>query len=553
MEPLLAQGLTAVSMLHEQLNKLGNTKIMSYRSTNMSKKIGFQRHRLNSAFLALLLSSAGGTLKAQENRESDSALYRQINIVSDQLSVALLQDPNLINPWGTSFSATSPFWVNNAGSGLATLYSITNDAAASPIVTKQALQVRIPGQGKPTGQIFNNTTNFNGNAFLFVSLDGVISGWRSALGTNAEVLATRQNAAYTGATIVTANQNSLLLAANFAERTIDVFDGDMQLIVQLTDPNAPAPYAPFNVHSIGGTIYVAYARQDADPNGNPEGRGSGFINILDLSTQNFHRFISGKEVGGQLRAIDAPWGLAVAPSTFGQHADELLVGNFGSGTIMAFDKYGSFTGLLKGVSGEPAINNGLWALTFGSGTRAGVPSTLYFTAGVNTETHGLFGSIEPLFDDLNGHDGRSPRVPRTIAIPHGNKLQFHGFAQGVQIYTWDGASWGSAVPEATLFDDNGTVVATHFAGPSWLSNSGSKVVGTVVQPTAIVDADAIPWLLVKATRNEGSGIFSTTTFVHRVNTFGGKAPSVPGGAPGQVARVAYTADYFFYGLEHLKN
>src|SRR6185503_14109724 len=196
------------------------------------------------------------------------------------------------------------------------------------------------------------------------------SGWRSALGTTAEVLATRPNAAYTGATLVTPSDgNSLLLTANFAERTIDVYDGTAKLIVQLSDPHAPARYAPFNVQSINGLIYVTFARQDADPNGRLEGRGRGFIDVLDLPTRKFHRFISGKDAGGHLREIDAPWGLVVAPGTFGRHADELLVGNFGTGTIMSFDECGNFKGLLKGVSGKPVVNNGLWTLTFGSGSR----------------------------------------------------------------------------------------------------------------------------------------------------------------------------------------
>lgn len=143
-------------------------------------------------------------------------------------------------------------------------------------------------------------------------------------------------------------------------------------------------------------------------------------------------------------------------------------------------------------------------------------------------------------------DNRAPWVPSDIAAPEGHKVHFHGYGIGMQIYTWDGSSWGAAVPEATLFDDNGNVVATHSAGPTWQSNSGSKVVGAVIPPRVTVEPDAIPWLLLKAVTAEGPGILGRTTFIHRVNTSGGKAPATPGAFIGQVVRVPYTADYLFY-------
>jgi hypothetical protein len=146
----------------------------------------------------------------------------------------------------------------------------------------------------------------------------------------------------------------------------------------------------------------------------------------------------------------------------------------------------------------------------------------------------------------SGNDNRAPEVPGDIAVPAGNKVHFHGFAVGVQIYTWDGSSWGSSVPEATLYDADGNVVATHYGGPTWESSSGSFVIGAVIPPRITVDPDAIPWLLLGEVSAKGPGIFAGTTFIHRVNTTGGKAPSVNGTVVGQVARVPYTADYFFY-------
>jgi hypothetical protein len=143
-------------------------------------------------------------------------------------------------------------------------------------------------------------------------------------------------------------------------------------------------------------------------------------------------------------------------------------------------------------------------------------------------------------------DQRAPEVPTDIVVPAGNKVHFHAFGMGVQIYTWDGSSWGRPVPEATLFEGQAGIVAIHFAGPTWESNSGSQVVGAVDAPPVTVDPNAIPWLRLKAAHTEGPGIFADTAYIQRVNTTGGKAPSVNGTFVGQVARVPYTADYFFY-------
>ena len=143
-------------------------------------------------------------------------------------------------------------------------------------------------------------------------------------------------------------------------------------------------------------------------------------------------------------------------------------------------------------------------------------------------------------------DNPAPEVPDQIKVKVGNVVYFHGFGEGVQIYTWNGKSWGTAVPEATLFDSDHKIVATHFAGPTWKSTTGSEVKGAVAAPPLPMKPDAIPWLLLSAVSTNGPGTFADTTFIQRVNTTGGKAPSTDGTATGQVARVPYTADYFFY-------
>ena len=154
-----------------------------------------------------------------------------------------------------------------------------------------------------------------------------------------------------------------------------------------------------------------------------------------------------------------------------------------------------------------------------------------------------------------GTDNRAPEVPDTIKVGDTNKVSFHGFGVGFQVYTWNGVSWGGPIPDALLFDGEGNVVATHFGvfaangsfvGPAWQSNSGSKVVGKLPPAAVIVNSDAIPWLRLESLLTEGSGIFANTTFIQRVNTVGGKSPKTDGAFVGQVARVPYTADYFFY-------
>lgn len=331
--------------------------------------------------------------------------YRQINIVADQPGKALIQDTNLVNAWGISFSPASTFWINDNETGKATLYAVTNDASGFPVVVKQSLVVNIPGEGSPTGQLFNNTTNFHGDAFIFVSEDGVISGWRGALGTNAEILTMRSNAVYKGVALASTAGGPLLLAANFSEGTVDVYDGNLSLVHQLSNPHAPAGYAPFNIRSLNGLIFVTFAKQDADKEDDVPGNGHGLIALLDLHSQSFRTFAAGTDAGGHLPQINSPWGLAIAPNTFGKHADQLLVGNFGSGTIMTFDEYGHFKGLLEDERERTIVIDGLWGLTFGNGTRAGVPGTLYFTAGPNGEGNGLFGSLEPVRE----HDERDHR------------------------------------------------------------------------------------------------------------------------------------------------
>jgi uncharacterized protein (TIGR03118 family) len=355
----------------------------------------FNRYRAGWWSLTTALALVPGPAQANYfNFENSSETYLQTNLVSDLAGVAQLQDTNLVNPWGISFSATSPFWISDNGSGLSTLYAVTNNAGGSPQVTKQGLQVAIPGEGVPTGQLFNDTGAFNGDIFIFAGEDGTISGWRGALGSTAELLVSRTNAVYKGITLVTNTGTPLLLLANFREGTVDVYDTNLDLI-QLADSRAPAGYAPFNVKNLDGLVVVTFAKQDAEKHDDVPGDGDGLIDIFNPWTGKFHRFATGTDAGGHLKAINSPWGIAVAPRGFGKHGDQLLIGNFGSGTIMAFGIFGDFRGFLEDSNFHPIAIDGLWGLEFGNGGKAGVPDSLYFTAGLNGEADGLFGSIVP--------------------------------------------------------------------------------------------------------------------------------------------------------------
>lgn len=348
---------------------------------------------------------------------ADDSKYQQVNLVSDLPGVAILQDTNLVNAWGISFGPTTPFWISDNGTGLSTLYAVTNDASGAPHVAKQGLQVTIPGGGNPSGQVFNGGPGFNGDLFLFVSEDGTISGWRPALGAAAETLVPGDtNNIYKGTTLLTtSNGVTLLLASNFRNATVDVYDTNSTLLGQFSDTNAPAGYAPFGIQAIDGLVFVTFAKQDDQKEDDVAGPGHGLIDIFDPQTESFQRFATGTDAADKkhghgrghdklVKELNSPWGIALAPNSFGKEGGELLVGNFGSGTIMAFDADGSFDRELQAVKGGRVVIKGLWGLSFGNGGRGGVPGTLYFSAGPNDESDGLFGSLE-VFQKSHGHGG----------------------------------------------------------------------------------------------------------------------------------------------------
>jgi uncharacterized protein (TIGR03118 family) len=299
-------------------------------------------------------------------------------------------DPDLINPWGLSYAPTGPLWVSDNGVDKTTLY---NGAGA-----KQGLTVAVPGA--PTGQVFNGTaSDFNvsgggktGKAFfLFAGEGGLISGWSPGVNfTTAQTAVDNSGsgAVYKGLAIGSSGGSNYLYAANFNSGEVEMYDGAFNLVKSFTDPGVAAGYAPFNVQNLGGTLYVTYAMQDADKHDDVAGAGNGYVDAFNLDGTFKGRIVS---VGGE---VNSPWGLDLAPSSFRSFAGDLLVGNFGDGTISVFDPTtGDFKGRLSDVHGGPIVEGDLWGLITGNGKNGGDADKVYFTAGVADEAHGLLGSI----------------------------------------------------------------------------------------------------------------------------------------------------------------
>jgi uncharacterized protein (TIGR03118 family) len=309
----------------------------------------------------------------------------QTNLVSDIPGMAANTDPNLKDPWGVSFSPTSPIWVSDRATGVSTLYN--GQGTPTPLI------VTVPPGAPlgPTGQVFAGGTTFrlNGNPvnFIFDTLGGTIDAWNG--GTIATVVATTPGANFTGL----ATANNTLYAANFqAGGGINVFNSTYApttLAGNFTDPNLPAGFAPFNIQNVNGTLYVEYAKVTAGvPVALPG--GGGFVDEFDTNGNLIRRLTSNGPLNG-------PWGVTAVPGTGfnGFAAGDVLIGNFGNGEINAFDANGNFLQTLNDGSGNPIVNSGLWSLAFDPGAPGSNDmNALYFTAGINQGSDGLFGKIE---------------------------------------------------------------------------------------------------------------------------------------------------------------
>ena len=347
--------------------------------------------------MAARLSSIGAALAAAAlvvavagpASAAGTGIYTQTNLVSDQPGVAALTDPALVNGWGLSHGPNTPVWVSDNGTDQTTLYRTDQ---GSPVT--KVLAVAIPG-GAPSGQVFNGTSEFllpgttTPARFIFASENGDITAW--AGGASATLIGNFGDAVFKGLALVNTASGPLLLATDFHNNVVDAWNGSWSLVSTSTtfrDPNLPAGYAPFNVAGINGQVFVTYALQDAAKHDDVAGKAHGFIDVYSTSGAFVKRFATHG-------VLNSPWGIVLAPASFGQFGGDLLVGNFGDGRIHVFNpSTGAVLGLIRGASGGPLVIDGLWGLIVGTQVAGGTDS-VWFSAGPDHENHGLLGTLKP--------------------------------------------------------------------------------------------------------------------------------------------------------------
>ena len=335
-----------------------------------------RRNVVAAALVGLMLSLASGTALAQ---------YKISNLVTNLAKGAKhVGDKQLINPWGLAYAPGGAFWLSDAGSGLSTLYDGTG--------TKQSLVVTVPtasgsGVGSPTGIVYNGSSEFKidtwTSAFLFATLDGTISGWSHFDPNNALIGAKNPGASYQGLAITSHSSGNMLYATDFANNKVDVYNGTFKLVSSFTDHSLPAGFAPSGIQDINGQLYVTFAATNGGP--------GGYVDIFQENGAFVKTLISGSP-------LNQPWGLAVAPSTFGALSNTLLVANNidKASTISGFNlTTGALVGTVNNKAGKPIKIDQLWGIEFGGGSSLnGKTNQLFFTAGPKANVNGLFGVIQ---------------------------------------------------------------------------------------------------------------------------------------------------------------
>jgi uncharacterized protein (TIGR03118 family) len=363
------------------------------------------------AFIVCIILCTG--CRKQPINNNDLRNFQQVNLVANSAAYApALVDPTLLNAWGLAWSPTGIAWVNSLGGHVSELY--TADGA----IVRPPVNIPSPADtigGLPTGIVFSGGAGFTlankqPAAFLFVGVDGIVSGWNGADGNNAQVIANNSaTSSYTGLALATNNGSHLLYAANFRTGKIDVWDTTFSAVpMPFWDPALPSGYAPFNIQLVGSWLFVEYAKVGTDGR-DAAGAGLGFVNIFNTDGSFVKRFAS-------RGALNAPWGIVETPANFLEDNDMgddnhnssgnnnimhnnkddqplILVGNFGDGRINVFSMDGTYFGQLQ-TNKHTVVIDGLWALSFAPTTATTVdPSRLYFTAGPNKEADGLFGYL----------------------------------------------------------------------------------------------------------------------------------------------------------------
>jgi uncharacterized protein (TIGR03118 family) len=381
---------------------LGPTALLALSVTAPAHAAGAAVTSSDGGASAATSSDAGESTAAssEDDDQSEESQFNRVDLISDQGTTPLL-DADVKNAWGLALGPDTPLWVANNGTGKATVYA---DGTSGTKPMKVNLTVTIPG-GSPTGAVFNDTKHFmvktpdgkGGPArFIFASENGDITAWNpdTSTPTAAIPVAHVDGAVYKGLTLFHWGEKAFLLAANFHQNRIDVFDEHFKLRPELSerfqDRDLPEGFAPFNVKVFGDSIFVTFAKQRPPENTDDQaGPGNGFVDKFTWDE-------GPKRIASE-GTLNSPWGLAIAPDSSGEFAGALLVGNFGDGHINAF-RNGEFIGQLHDESDEPIVIDGLWALLQGTATTGGT-DTLWFSAGPNEETHGLVGQILPANTD----------------------------------------------------------------------------------------------------------------------------------------------------------
>ncbi|UGQ48841.1 TIGR03118 family protein [Massilia endophytica] len=315
------------------------------------------------------------------------------SLVSDYNGISAAHtDPNLVNAWGIAFNPQGFVWVPAAGTDKSTLY----DGNGVP----QTLVVGTPPE--PTGIVFNSTQDFkvvqNGvtaaSPFIFSTESGRIAGWAPSVNRTLALEAyngSAENKVYKGLAIGSSGGANYLYATDFHNNRIDVFDASFQPVTLaggFRDSGIPAGYGPFGIQAIGDKLYVTYARHQASGDDDEKGAGFGYVSVYDMAGNLQRHLVSAG-------ALNAPWGLAMAPANFGSFSGKLLVANFGDGKINAYDpNTGDWLGVLTKADGSAIVIDGLWGIAFGNGLNAQPTNTLFFTAGPSDEAHGQYGRLD---------------------------------------------------------------------------------------------------------------------------------------------------------------
>ena len=460
----------------------------------------------------LLLAGLLMTLGIAAVSSAQQAGYSQTNLVSNTAGVAKTTDSQLVNPWGISFIPGSDFWVANNNGGSSTLYDGQGNKNALvvtiPVATKNPNGNCSPGC--PTGAVSNgNGSYFGGGSFIFDTEDGIIANWTGASSAAVAFDNSPSGAVYKGLALL---NGTFLLAANFNTGKIDVFDRNFTLTSlsgSFTDPKLPAGFAPHGIHVIGSQIYVAYAMQDGAKHDAQPGAGLGQVDIFDTNGNFVSTFVP---AAGQL---NAPWGVVAAPSTFGTFPNAILVGNFGDGTINAFDTTGKFLGQITDSSNHALVNPGLWDLVFGGGGTSGDPNTLYLTAGGSNQpnfpaggtTTSVFASLVPAAA-VSSPDFSLSLSAQSATVPPGGSANLTISASAVGGF--NGAIALSCVAPAGL---------TCSLNPSTISPGSSTPSSTLTISVASTPPGGGPYGIIGTALVPGLGLFGTVLATRKRNHF----------------------------------